>query len=72
MKTNARYKMKREMAEWIDKTYKREKFVDELDFGRCYLSLIFCGKKTVPKNTAFAITKCIGYDKEIEDFFDEV
>jgi transcriptional regulator with XRE-family HTH domain len=67
-----KYIIKKEIAEQIDNRHHRKKLMEELGLSKCYLSLIFCGRRNLRKCTAYSITKCIDMEKDILDYFDEV
>ncbi len=66
------FRAKKEAFENIKSTFKAEKFIRELGYSKSYISLVFNGRKIIPKHSAFAFTKCIDLSANIEDYFEEV
>ena len=66
-----KFKIKEDKVERIKSKYKIKYFVEETGYTIGYLSNVFSGKRCVPKNSAFAITKCIDKNAEVEDYFEE-
>ena len=66
-----KYIAKKEELGRIKDIYKAKKFIDEIGFTKPYLSIVFSGKKKIPKYSAYAIVKCIDKNAEILDYFEE-
>ena len=64
------YLLKEELARNIRKKYKNSYFVNELKLSNTYISLIVHRKQPIPKRVAFAFTKLLDVNAEIEDYFD--
>ena len=63
------FKVKPEQAERIKRRYKLSTMAEEVGKGKSLITLYFNGTRSLPKTTAYAITKWIDSEAEIEDFF---
>lgn len=66
------YIIKEEQAKKIKEKFKLDGIAKEVGISKPYISLIFSGKKTCPKRTAYCIVKMINSTLEIEDIFNRV
>lgn len=64
------YVLKQEKAEEIRNKYKNSYFIEKLDLSGTYISLIIHRKKPIAKHMAYAFTKVIDVNAEIEDYFE--
>ena len=64
------YLLKEEMAYAIRTTYKNSYIIDKLDLSATYISIILHRKKPIAKHMAFAFTKALDNNAEIEDYFE--
>ena len=68
----SKYVIKPEISEKIKNTFKYSFFIKELGYTKSYVSLVVSGKKSIPRYSAFAFTKCVNCDYKVEDLFDEI
>ena len=66
------YIIKKDKAEEIKNKLRNLYIAETLEKNPSSISLILNGKLTIPKTTAFAITKVIDKDLEVEDLFERV
>ena len=66
------YLIKQKKAEEIKNKFKSTYIAETLGKNPSTVSLILNGKITTPKTTAYAFTKVIDKDLEIEDLFERV
>ena len=66
------YKIKKEVSVDIKKRYKQIYLAEELGMSRVYISQLLNRKLSCPKSTAFAFTKVLDLNAQIEDFFEVV
>jgi hypothetical protein len=66
------YLLKEDIATIINEKYKNSYFAKQLDLSGTYISLIVHRKQTVPKRIAYAFTKLINNEANIEDYFYKV
>ena len=64
------YIFKKELTNVIKNKYKVRNIGKVVGITDGYLSQIINGKKTCPKRTAYAITKYLDEEAEIEKYFD--
>lgn len=63
------YTFKKELSTEIKQKYKARNIANVVGITEGYLSQIFQKGKTCSKKTAYAITKAINSDAEIENYF---
>lgn len=66
------YLLKDEMAKLFSAKYKNSYIADGIGLSGTYISLILHRKQTVPKRVAYAFTKLINSEAEIDDYFELV
>ena len=66
------YLFKSELTDEIQKKYKVRNIGRVVGITEGYLSQIINSKKTCPKRTAYAITKYLNEDAEIEKYFERL
>lgn len=67
-----KYILKQSVAESIKEKYKNGYISKKSGLSMCYVSLIKNRKREVQKRIAYAFTKSIGSELEINDLFDIV
>ena len=64
------YEIKEEVKDMLkQKNITQEDLADIVGIGRSYINQILNGRITIPKRTAYFITKAISSDFEIDDIF---
>lgn len=63
------YTFKKELSETIKQKYKARNIANIVGISEGYLSQIFQRGKNCSKKTAYAITKALNSDAEIENYF---
>lgn len=66
------YILKEDKAKEIKDKFKGKYLANTLGRTECYISLLLNKKLTCPKTTAYAFTKIIDKDLEIDDLFERV
>ncbi len=66
-----KYILKEKTAEEIKSTYKNSYISEKLDLSGTYISMILHRKKPIARHMAYAFTKVIGTNLEVEDMFEE-
>ena len=63
------YLLNNELAIKIREKYKNSYFANKLGISSTYVSLILHRKQKAPKRIAYAFTKAIDVNAELEDYF---
>lgn len=63
------YMLKTDIAKDIQEKYKNSYFTNKLGISNTYVSLIVHRKQKAPKRIAYAFTKAIDVNAELEDYF---
>lgn len=63
------YMLKTDIAKDIQEKYKNSYFTNKLGISNTYVSLIVHRKQKVPRRIAYAFTKAINVNAELEDYF---
>ena len=66
------YTLKKDMKSEIKKKYKCMYIAEQLGKTQSYISLVINRKLSIPKTTAYAFTKVLNSEAEIEDYFDRI
>ena len=66
------YILKKDVAEMVNSKFKNSYISNQLNLSGTYVSLIVHRKRTIPKRVAYAFTKLIDTEAEIEDMFELV
>ena len=64
------YILKEELSNEFKKKYKNQYLVDVIGLSKTYVSLVLNRKRSCPKRVAYAFTKAINKEAEINDFFE--
>lgn len=64
--------LKKESADLITKKYKNSYISNQLNLSGTFVSQVLHRKKAVAKHTAYAFTKLINSEAEVEDIFEQV
>lgn len=67
-----KYLLKEDLQKQIKKDYRNVDIKKTSGLSLCYISLIINRRRSVQKRVAFAFTKAISVDLEIEDLFERV
>ena len=67
-----KYILKSSVAEQLREKYKNGYIAEKSGLSMCYVSLIMNRRRDVQKRIAYAFTKSVGSDLEINDLFDMV
>lgn len=65
-----RFVLKEEASKLVKIKYKNRYLIDTVGLCASYISQIVNRKRAVPKNVAYAFTKAVNSELEIEDLFD--
>lgn len=66
------YLLKEEVASEIKSKFRNNYIANKLNLSNTYVSLIMNRRRTIQKHMAFAITKTIDLEAEVEDLFEIV
>ena len=69
---NLRYLIKPDKAEEIKEKFKNKGLANTSGLSICYINLILNGRRKIQKRIAYAFTKSINSELEIEDLFDKI
>jgi len=67
-----RYLLRPNCAELIKNKYKNNYIATRLDLSATYVSLVLHRKRAIAKHLAYAFTKVIDSDANVEDLFEAV
>ena len=66
------YILKEDSCKEIREKYRNQYIANTIGISSCYISLIMNRKRKISKFMAYAFTKCINKEYEIEDLFERV